>query len=825
MKLYSNMKKECAYGHFNENAPAGYTITNPKAIPSPWYYIYQNRKLLLYVDQNGPVKIQYQPPSGILICKREIGENQSKLQTWIKSNSINNGTPVSNFASPELDINGEKPVATVDFNASFATYKYEYKNAIIVTELFVPFDKATVCVKTTITNKSDSAQAYEVCPSAFPYINIPQMVAWDLPEWYLTLKCKKNGNAFSFLAKMTSPEMDVNAERSVTYNVDFESDATFTLDMAKHVGTGNFFAPKSVIDGTPLTYKFDDANENISFGSHQSVFSCKYNIELNAGESKTFTQVLTVQTTVDYNEDENVYDNVYFDEAGYQEKLNETKEFFNKLFTAKTISTENKLYDKFINEFAPLQMYWVCSLDRGWPSSMRGTRDASQDFTGLIPLYPEWTRANIKAILSRQRLDGWFPRQFNANTRKGPHDLRYFCDGGAFFLEMLYEYFTYTRDFNLLNDKVVWLDSDEESTVLEHVLKTFDYYLDENNIGEHGLCKVWYGDWWDPMDKIGMDGIGETVTVTAQMVLNLKNFANLLNLLVEKGILDDKYSKIADNYSKNRDKFIEAMQTKAYNKLGYFNGYYNDNKKWLLSDCDPDGIDRIYLVSNAWAVISGCCNEDMKNSVISLLQKENYSSKWGYYTNSKGYPVKVDKAGRIGNGFRDKPGTYNHAQSFFTRACCIAGYPEIAYNATKYTLPIDSECIPVELTYAPPYAIANGYSNSDATPFRVELQFLSGTVSYVLRNVYNFFFGITYELDGLAIKPSLPSNFGNATAKFNYLNKSFTLNYVKTDSVEKSVKFNGQILTDKKFYPENGKCVPFIKDEIMLDSNVIDIEY
>ncbi len=61
------MKKECIYGHYNENAPAGYTITDPKAIPSPWYYIYQNRKLLLYVDQNGPVKVQYQPPSCILI--------------------------------------------------------------------------------------------------------------------------------------------------------------------------------------------------------------------------------------------------------------------------------------------------------------------------------------------------------------------------------------------------------------------------------------------------------------------------------------------------------------------------------------------------------------------------------------------------------------------------------------------------------------------------------------------------------------------------------------------------------------------------------------
>lgn len=79
-KLYSNIKKDCKFGHYDENVKAGYTVIEGKKLEEPWYYVYQNRKILLYLDQNGPVKVQYQPPSGILIFKRELGETQSKWQ-------------------------------------------------------------------------------------------------------------------------------------------------------------------------------------------------------------------------------------------------------------------------------------------------------------------------------------------------------------------------------------------------------------------------------------------------------------------------------------------------------------------------------------------------------------------------------------------------------------------------------------------------------------------------------------------------------------------------------------------------------------------------
>ena len=820
MSLYNEAKPNCEFGHFTENKKASYTLTASDKLRTPWYYIYQNRKILLYVDQNGPVKIQYQPPSGILLTKRELAEVQSKWQVWVSSPDFNNGVAVSNFNSPKLDCNIQNPVFTVEWTPTTAIYKSEYQTFDIITEIFLPFDKATVCMKTTVVNKSDEDKEFTVTPSILPYVNVPQMVAWDLPEWYLSTKMIKNGNALTFAGKMTSPDMIKENERSITFNVDYDSDAQVELDLSCFVGSGSFFAPQTVVENQPLSYVMKDANE-VGFGGFQSVWSAKYKCKIKAGAQKTFTQVLTVQESRDYSEQENIEERAYFNQKEYEEKVVKTKDFYEKLFTARTIKTNNQLYDNFINNFTPLQMYWVCSLDRGWPSSMRGTRDASQDFIGILPIFPEWVKETIKELFEHQRTDGWFPRQISTVSRQAPHDMRYFSDGGAFLLELIHEYLTFTRDFDLLSERVWWLDSDEKDTVLEHIIRTVDFYLDQKNIGEHGLCKVWYGDWWDPMDKIGMDGIGETVSVTAQMILNIKNLADMLEHLCKIGVLDNKYLKIAKEYLMARDSFINAMREHAYNKKGFFNGYFNDNKKWLLSDCDPDGRERVYLVSNSWAIISGACTEQMEKSVIENIERQSYSDV-GYYTSSKGFPEYIDKAGRKGNGNAPNPATYNHAQSFYVRACCMAGRADLAYKATRHILPIEECYHPVDKTFAPPYALANCYEASGKFKHRVTFQFLSGTVSYVLRNVYNYFFGITYGYDGLTIKPCIPKEFGDCQVEFEYLNKKFIIKRIKELDDNIVFKFNGTKWEKTKAV--NAKRAEiFIADEDMVDVNVIEI--
>ena len=823
MQPYEKTEQFCKYGHFDIDKKAGYTLTEGNKLISSWYYVYQNRKILLYVDQNGPVKIQYQPPSGILVTKRELGETESKWLVWVSSSDINGGVPVSNFNSPKLRYDLESPKFTVNWTPAVATYKAEYDNVDIITEIFVPADKATVCMKTTIVNKIDKVMELSVTPAIFPYINIPQMVAWDLPEWYLGSQVYCTGKTMTVSGMMKDPGMDATKERSVTVNFDYDEEGEFELSMSQFAGAGNFFSPDAIKKGMPFTYKMPQAQENPSFGSYQAVYAARYRCVLPVGGKKTYTQVLTVQDERFYSAEENLYEQNYFDEKQYAAHIADTEKFYDTLFGKRMVHTQNPLYNNFINYFTPLQMYWVCSLDRGWPSSMRGVRDASQDFVGMLPLDTEWTRELIISLFEHQSMDGWMPRQISTISREAPHDMRYFSDGGAFLIELVHEYLTYTRDASILEEKVWWLDSDEKDTVLEHLLKCVGFYLDEENIGEHGLCKVWYGDWWDVMDKIGMEGRGETVTVTAQMILNLKYLVEMFGWLYSINKVDDSYLELAKNYLEAREKFLKAMREHAYNKLGFFNGYFNDNGKWLLSDKDPDGEERMYLVSNSWAVISGAADSEMKKSVLREAESRCFG-RMGYNTHSKAYMTCVDKAGRVGNGNSREVGPYNHAQSFFVRACCAAGDPEKAYKATRYILPIEEKYAPVDMTYAPPYAIANSYSNSDTNLHRVELQFLSGTVSYVLRNVYSYFLGITYGYEGLTLKPCIPAAFGDCIAEFTYLGNKFTVNYKKTEKSQKTVIYNGK-LWNTEIDIDSGKMTAYFADTDMAENNVIEFEY
>ena len=185
------------------------------------------------------------------------------------------------------------------------------------------------------------------------------MVAWDLPEWYLASKPIINGEVFTIHGQMSDPGMVKENYRSVTYNVDYEDDAQFELDMSKFVGSGSFFAPNSVINNNNYTNLMKDAESVNTYSAHQAVWASKYNVTLASGQSTTSTQSLTVQESFTYSEEENVIEKKYFDSCQYNQSVSETKEFYNDLFTKRTIKTSNELYNNFINNFVPLQMYWV----------------------------------------------------------------------------------------------------------------------------------------------------------------------------------------------------------------------------------------------------------------------------------------------------------------------------------------------------------------------------------------------------------------------------------------------------------------------------------
>lgn len=498
------------------------------------------------------------------------------------------------------------------------------------------------------------------------------------------------------------------------------------------------------------------------------------------------------------------------------------KEYYEKLFSVNSIQTKDKLFDYYINTFLPLQANWVASLDRGWPTGLRGVRDAANDFMGVLYFDENWARKVLVDLYCCQRTDGWMPRQVSMASRKQKHDMRRYSDSGAFLMEFLYEYICKSGDLAVLDEKLPWLDSDEESTLYEHMKKSFEHYLTPENIGEHGLVKIYEGDWMDALNRAGLNGRGETVMVTCQLIMNLYYAAEIIRLY--KGGKDED---AANHYIKCAEKFKENLNTYAYNKKGFYNGAFNDEGKWVFSDKDEDGAERYYGSVNYYAVLCGAAQGERQKSVLDYSERLKTECGYRLFTPPFGKRL-LNSVGRVASGDQapglfENGSVYNHVQGFRCRALAVADDGDKLFETIKYMLPYSHVPFADKDIPPAPYAMTNCYQLLSLSPHRAGFTFLTGSISMAIRVVYDCLLGIKPALSGLFINPCLPSGEKNMRAEYTFRGKKITINY-NGKGGNFSLLLNGiKVTQKKKDYLD--RDLFFIPVSDLKDENTVDVLY
>ena len=318
-------------------------------------------------------------------------------------------------------------------------------------------------------------------------------------------------------------------------------------------------------------------------------------LKIVGNSSYSFTNVFATAVTEEGVAESVEESKTYFSQEKLIEEEKALSEKYEKLFAVRTVNTPDKTFNRFINGFLPLELDWVSALDRGWPTGMRGVRDASNDFQGFLAYDIEQCRGIIENIFSKQRSDGWYPRQvpFGASDK---FDLRQFVDSACFFTEFVYDYLAYSHDYSILEKEYGYYDSELVESGLTHLVKGMEYLLSPENTGEHGLTKSRGGDWLDCLNSAGLKGRGETVMVSCQLVMCLKYLAEILEKLGKTG---------GEEYLAYAEKLKATINKVSYNKEGFYNGVFTDGGNWIFSDNDPDGEKRVYAPTNSYAIISG----------------------------------------------------------------------------------------------------------------------------------------------------------------------------------------------------------------------------
>ena len=806
------------YGYFDEEIKGGYIITAPQKLISSWEYIYENGNVLLKVDQNGPVFVQANPVKDIVLLKREWNEKDPKWNIDILFESPGGRIKTSVFG---VNKGGKRIVRYYPDRAEYETVIDQLK---ILATLFVPVSGSSAGMYVQIENLGKQPLRVTLSPRLMPYANDALMAPWDKPEWYVRTRAGRSGKNLTFVSYKTSPIADKNARKLVTWNATFEEKCDCAVSLEKFCGNGNFAEPQG-------GYAFC-ANELKEIGTddpvhevygYPSVYAYRYTFELAAGQKHSCSQVLSMQSCAAFDSAENCRDMELLEANTIRLEEQYQRAFYEELFERNSIRTKERMFDRYVNEFLPLQLHWVKSLDRGWPTGMRGVRDLSNDCLGLLAYDTLKVRKVIEQIMSCQRRDGWFPRQISDEGKDGKHDLRHYNDSGAFVLELVAEYLKVTDDSALLSEQISWLDGDEKSSMTEHILAAVEYYLDAKNIGVHGLCKIYEGDWLDAVNRAGVQGRGESVMITCQIIMSLREVSCIL-----KRYFGNEYAETSLRYEAAAEIFKRAVNSNAFNDRGYYNSVYTDGGEWIFSDSDPDGEERIYGPVNSYAIISGAAEGDAVRAILDNMQKLRCEAGYRLFYPSLG-KKEISFIGRMGTGDQgaglwENGAVYNHgSHGFYARALAAAGQAETLKEVMEYMLPFNGKFHPVEKTMSPPYAIVNCYQDIPGFRHRGGMTFLTGTIAMAVRAVYNWMFGITPEFGGISFRPCLGPENDGAYVCYHAGERVLRITYRHTGFL--SVIVNGKKVAERQICPATKKSYPFVTFAQLQKINNIVVEF
>ncbi len=736
------------YGKFSKKT-GGYRIEKlPEA--GNYEYIYKNDEILVKVDQYGIITAQINPPVGEAVFKREEREVGSPVKVYFSDGE----SVFNNFDVLRAD------KLTIDFLPEKSTYRLTFGKTEVVTELFVTEKNKRFVMNVTVKNLGEQVKEYSILKCAFPYLNELLMAPWDKPEWYTRTEYLKDKNAFLTTKYSVAGKKEERRYLTIVSN-DETNNRELSLERLTTL-TKNF----SVIPD-----KIGEVTEDTLYAFKQCV-STLATVNLKGGESYSFTQVFAV-TDDEKKIAENIKSSVkYFDSTVQKAEEKKLSEKHAELFSVRTVKTGDPDFDSFVNGFLPLEMYWVSSLDRGWPTGMRGVRDAANDFEGMLCYDKQMCKGVIENIFSKQRSDGWYPRQvpFGAGTK---FDLREFVDSACFFTEYVYDYLAYTGDYSVLENKYGYYDCETQESGLTHLKKGMDFLLSDDALGVHGLVKMRGGDWLDCLSGAGKKGRGESVMVSCQLVMCLKYLVEILNKV---GRVNE-----VEKYEKAGYRLKKAINKAAFNGR-FYNAVYTDNDTWLFSEKDEDGEERVYVPTNAYAVISGVAS-GKENEIFNEIAKLKTSD--GYKLFSKPLGGKfIDGIGKMGTGdfqpyFAENGSVYNHgSQCFLIRALAKAGRYEEISDVLGYALPLYADKHSPEKTCSAPYAITNCYHLVPSFYGRSGFSFLTGSVAMIERAVYSWVFGLNFALNNIVITPCVPKEYANAEITTPFNGHNLTIKYV-----------------------------------------------